>query len=348
MAKIVVECSDPNDLDAIEKAAESFIGKCNITYFKQHKGMVDVGVSDSKSESARIIAEDTGETPQAVRHRIQRGENESVQAGQQESNTQDIEKTEEIKPEPKEQEKSKDGTYRGGKRKDAGRKPKALFNETNDNIEWARWTWNPVTGCNHGCKYCYARDIANRFYPEKFEPTFRPHRLKAPQNTTVPQIKRVGDKNVFVCSMADLFGDWVPDEWIEKVMFEVAGNQQWNFLFLTKNPKRYAEIEWPENAWIGTTIDNQDMVDESEAIFKDIDASVKFISCEPLMEEITLSEPNIFDWVILGARSKSSGMPAFQPDRKWVLSLLNQSESLGFKTYCKPNLKALIKEYPNL
>ncbi|MBF0524736.1 MAG: DUF5131 family protein [Deltaproteobacteria bacterium] len=89
---------------------------------------------------------------------------------------------------------------------------KQTFNATNDNIEWAKWTWNPVTGCLHGCKYCYARDIANRFFGEyKFSPHFYPERLSAPANTTIP-VKRInepGIKNVFVCSMADLFGEWV-------------------------------------------------------------------------------------------------------------------------------------------
>jgi hypothetical protein len=62
----------------------------------------------------------------------------------------------------------------------------ATFNQVNDNIGWARWSWNPVTGCLHNCDYCYARDIAERFYPQKFEPTFFPERLDAPANTKLP------------------------------------------------------------------------------------------------------------------------------------------------------------------
>ena len=87
-------------------------------------------------------------------------------------------------------------------------KSKPKFNRTNDNIEWAKWTWNPVTGCSHGCEYCYARDIAMRFYGS-FEPKYHPERLTAPQNTKPPEAFDNGERNVFVCSMADLFGKWV-------------------------------------------------------------------------------------------------------------------------------------------
>lgn len=102
-------------------------------------------------------------------------------------------------------------------------------------IEWCDSTWNPVTGCLHGCEYCYARGIAKRFgfgayepdinkrvlleppvsagkkvpYPFNFEPTFHKYRLDE------YSIKK--GRTIFVCSMADLFGEWVPDEWIEEV-----------------------------------------------------------------------------------------------------------------------------------
>jgi len=224
-------------------------------------------------------------------------------------------------------------------------KPK--FNATNDNIEWAHWTWNPVTGCKHGCKYCYARDIANRFYKEKFEPTFRPYRLKAPQNTILPQSKDVGDKNVFVCSMADLFGDWVPQEWIDKTLDAVILAPQWNFLFLTKNPKRLATIKWPDNAWVGTTVDIQSRVKPAEEAFDKFDAKVKFISCEPLAEELTFNDLGIFDWVIIGAQSRNSKGPSKQPKREWVQSLMIQAWDVGCQVYCKPNLKVCVKEYPS-
>ena len=98
---------------------------------------------------------------------------------------------------------------------------KATFNETTaDGISWAAWSWNPVTGCLHGCDYCYARAIANRFtnaFPAGFTPLFHHERLDAPTNTVIPAAHRDDPayRRVFVCSMADLYGRWVPDEWIE-------------------------------------------------------------------------------------------------------------------------------------
>jgi hypothetical protein len=127
---------------------------------------------------------------------------------------------------------------------------KATFNMTNESIDWAFWSWNPITGCWHGCNYCYARDIANRFWKDVgFEPTFYPDRLNAPANTKpMPEHKiikeaearnlsldfaKIQARNVFTGSMADIFGKWVPQEWILQIFRVVDRNPQWNFLFLT-------------------------------------------------------------------------------------------------------------------
>jgi len=228
-------------------------------------------------------------------------------------------------------------------------KSSAIFNLTNDNIEWAKWTWNPVTGCLHGCKYCYARDISNRYWPEtEFKPEFHPNRLAAPKNTAIPShlIDAPGIKNVFVCSMADLFGEWVPKEWIDSVLDVVRDSPQWTYLFLTKNPIRLIEIDWPDNAWVGTTVDTQRRVKPVEDIFREVKAPVKFLSCEPLLEELTFSDLSMFDWLIIGSRSKNSQLPAFQPEWAWVESLFNQARKAGLKVYFKPNLTIRPREYP--
>jgi Bacteriophage protein gp37 len=225
---------------------------------------------------------------------------------------------------------------------------KSLFNFTTDSIEWAKWTWNPVTGCKFGCKYCYARDIANRFYKTKFEPTFHEDRMDAPLETVVPKeaITDIGYKNVFVCSMADLFGDWIPDEWIKKVLKAVRENPQWNYLFLSKNPKRLIGIDFPDNAWVGTTVDVQKRVDPAKEAFRQVKAKVKFLSCEPLQENVIFDDMSMFDWLIIGGRSESTGMLAGQPEWKWVEDLLIQARKDNVSLYFKPNLEVRPTEYP--
>ena len=84
MAKIVVECSDPNDLEAIEAASEQFVGRCNVTYFKQAQAMQQIGSAKNNLDASKKIATETGETSEAVRHRIRRGKNEVGQGGQSE------------------------------------------------------------------------------------------------------------------------------------------------------------------------------------------------------------------------------------------------------------------------
>lgn len=223
------------------------------------------------------------------------------------------------------------------------------FNETNDNVEWALWTWNPVTGCLHDCPYCYARDIAARFFPQNFTPSFLPSRLTAPSNTKNPKlehekdpVRRMGLQNVFVCSMADLFGKWVPTEWIEAVLTQVAGNPQWTFLFLTKFPIRMAEFDFPPNSWIGTTVDRQWAVERAEKAFRKIRAGgyegVAWLSCEPMMERLTFSSLDMFDWVVMGGSSKSTQTPEYKPPIRDTIHLVNQADKYGIPVYMKTNL----------
>lgn len=234
---------------------------------------------------------------------------------------------------------------------------KAQFNyQDGDNIEWARYSWNPVTGCNHPCKYCYARDIANRFYPQKFAPALLPEKFAAPHQTKVKPlvldekadpIDRMGHRNVFTCSMADLFGKWVPAEWIETVLQHCAANPQWNFLFLTKFPIRMAEFSFPENAWVGTSVDKQSAVKRAEDAFEKIDAKVKWISCEPMMERLTFNRLDLFDWVVIGGASRSSQTPEFKPPFEWIVHLWEQSKTASAKVYFKTNLLGdRVREYP--
>ena len=228
------------------------------------------------------------------------------------------------------------------------------YNQTNDNVEWASWTWNPVTGCLHNCPYCYARDIANRFYThmpkgEEFAPAFYPERLAAPRNTKRPDtdaiedpVRRMGLGNVFVCSMADLFGKWVPTEWIDAVLQQAWENPQWNFLFLTKFPIRMAEFKYPPNTWIGTTVDTQYAVERAEKAFRKVRESgyegVAWLSCEPMMERLTFSGLDMFDWVVVGGASKSTQTPEFRPPFEWIVHLWQQAKAIDLPVYMKTNL----------
>lgn len=217
--------------------------------------------------------------------------------------------------------------------------------QENAAIEWAQWSWNPVTGCLHECPYCYARDIANSarmasVYPNAFAPTFRPSMLLAPRSMKVPPEAKADTRfrNVFTCSMADLFGRWVPAEWIEAVLREVRSAPQWNFLFLTKFPKRMAEFDIPDNAWMGTTVDLQARIPNAEAAFANVKAGVRWLSIEPMLEPLKFKHLDRFDWVVIGGASRSDATPEWRPPFEWVLDLVDQARDAGVKVYFKTNL----------
>jgi protein gp37 len=209
---------------------------------------------------------------------------------------------------------------------------------------------------------CYARDIAARFYEQGFEPTFLPERLAAPRNTkpvdlapgTNP-VDAMGWRNVFVCSMADLWGKWVPSPIIRYVLREAHEQSQWTYLYLTKFPQRYEEFahELPANTWVGTSVDNQNAVARAEKAFKKLVAAghqgVRWLSCEPLLEPLTFTSLEMFDWVIIGGSSRSTQTPEFQPPLEWIWDLYCQARKAGCGVYMKTNLFGnvnRVREYP--
>lgn len=231
-------------------------------------------------------------------------------------------------------------------------KPK--FNETRgDGISWARWSWNPVTGCLHGCDYCYARELAtsDRYkgsYPVGFTPLYHHERLDAPANTTLPEKHRDDPswRRVFVCSMADLYGRWVPDEWIDAVHQSMVSNPEWEYLMLTKFPQRYVGLDMPPGAWLGTSVDEQKRVRIAEKAFRELDGvKVKWLSLEPLTEPLEFTDLSMFDWVVIGAQTETRQpekglVPAVQPDWRWVLDITQQARESGCKVHWKPNLRS--------
>jgi protein gp37/ParB-like chromosome segregation protein Spo0J len=245
-------------------------------------------------------------------------------------------------------------------------KPKAKpkFNETGgEGISWAAWSWNPVTGCRHECRYCYARDLANRSsysatYPVGFTPLFHHERLDAPANTTIPK-EHADDpewRRVFVCSMADLYGKWVPKEWIDQVHTAMLAAPEWEYLLLTKFPSRYKQFELPPRAWVGTSVDTQRRVNIAENAFRDIEGvHVKWLSLEPLLEPLVFRDLSVFDWVVIGAQTETvqpwGVEPAVSPKFEWVADLVAQAREAGCRVHLKPNLRTvpgmdLPNEYP--
>lgn len=241
-----------------------------------------------------------------------------------------------------------------------GGQSKTTMNEVNENIEWAAMSWNPVTGCLHNCNYCYAHDIANRFYPQKFQPSFLPERLNQPVNTKIPKPRWTGDtgnNNVFTCSMADLFGKWVPQEWIEAVLSSIQDNPQWTFLLLSKFPVRMTKFTYPKNVWLGTTVDKQCTVEQAEKAFARIKQSgfdgICWLSCEPMLEKLTFSNLEMFDWVVMGGASRSTKTPEHRPPFEDIVHLYNQARQSDCLIYQKTNLipgmndDQRLREYPS-
>ena len=253
-------------------------------------------------------------------------------------------------------------------------------------IDWCDSSWNPVTGCLHGCEYCYARGIARRYggydapggkevtthcplkraelsepltitrkdgrehkapYPFGFMPTLHRYRLDKPEKWTEP-------RTIFVCSMADLFGTWVPDEWIVEVLDACRRAPQHRYLFLTKNPWRYDELEdkgviTPEdrNFWLGSTTTD---------ILKDpmhyASGQHTFQSCEPMLapwppagrpNPLSAKKGWLPEWVIFGAETGNRKGKVI-PEKAWVDNAVQMCRNMGAKVFMKESLREIMGE----
>lgn len=251
-------------------------------------------------------------------------------------------------------------------------------------IDWADASWNPVTGCLHGCEYCYARRIAERFrsmkiydpecqcqrhliahgmlkgtgkpleldypweqknkdgsitnaaYPFGFEPTFHRYKLDEPLHWKKP-------RNIFVCSMADLFGDWVPDEWIAEVFSVCEAAPQHRYLFLTKNPKRYCDLmkqkRLPkhDNFWYGSTLDKK-----CAKMFYSFRYHT-FVSIEPITEYLNMGVGSLAgcEWVIVGAET-GNRKEKVTPDRVWIENVVDAAKLTQTPVFMKESLRGLM------
>jgi protein gp37 len=205
-------------------------------------------------------------------------------------------------------------------------------------IDWPwkpLYTFNPIVGCKHGCGYCYAKTINNRFhYIKKWnEPQFFQDRLYEP-------VKRQKPTNIFVGSMCDLFGDWVHEIWIKAIIGITKKCPQHTFFFLTKNPKRYKEFYFPENCWLGATVTGKQTGEDWPNNLKNDAAShlynlpnKTFLSIEPLLGSFEGYVFTNIDQIIVGAMT---GPGAVKPKREWIESIKHPN------IYYKNNIKEVI------
>jgi protein gp37 len=198
---------------------------------------------------------------------------------------------------------------------------------TDSNIEWTEFTWNPVTGCtkvSQGCKNCYAERMAKRLkamgsdrYVDGFRPSLHWDLIDAPLAWKKPRL-------VFVNSMSDLFQEEVPEIFIRRVFQTMVACPQHTFQILTKRSERLREmaarLPWPENVWMGVSIEDARVLSRATDL-SEVPASVRFLSCEPLIGPLDPLPLENIDWVIVGGES---GPRARAIQAAWVKSIRRQ------------------------
>lgn len=234
-------------------------------------------------------------------------------------------------------------------------------------IDWCDSSWNPITGCKHGCEYCYARRISERFggvyikgkddtfpvleepyrrqdngavnpYPYGFTPTFHRYRLDEPTKWKKP-------KSIFICSMADLFGEWVPLEYILEIFEACRKAPQHRYIFLTKNPVRYESLENldklpnEDNFWFGSTTDR---FTAKIPYFYHKDANT-FISIEPILERFNIVEEDLegIKWVIVGAETGNRKGKVI-PEKEWIMHIAECCDKTGTALFMKESLRDIM------
>lgn len=197
-------------------------------------------------------------------------------------------------------------------------------------IEWTDWSWNPITGCRHGCAYCYARAMYRRF-GRSFEPAFHADRLEQPLRKRTPT-------RIFLGSVTDLCGPGVEDDWIRAVLHIIRRTPRHTYQVLSKAPERWHRHDWPVNVWLGATATDQRSWDRAADGLRDAVLSeprrITFVSAEPLLGPITPGQwmPH---WLIIGAQSGTGGR---QPAEEWVARLEAYAARERLPVFHKPNL----------
>lgn len=241
-------------------------------------------------------------------------------------------------------------------------------------IEWCDHTWNPITGCKYDCKYCYARKKAPRFagdvrrnlnspqcirsgdlyeleypftsdtggilnYPFGFEPTLHNYRFDF-----MEKIKC--GCNILVGEDGDMFGEWIPDEWIKSIFEACQQNTIHKYMFLTRNPERYITLAaaglLPEgdNFWYGQTVDGTG----NQKWLQTVNANT-FICIEPIQERIEMpkNDTRISDWIIIGAEKGNRKGKVF-PDKRWISEIVDYARRAKIPVFMKNSIKSVVGE----
>lgn len=201
---------------------------------------------------------------------------------------------------------------------------------TKTSIEWTEQTWNPAVGCSKvspGCAHCYAEVMARRLkamrvkgYENGFRLTLLPRRLEEPIRRKQPTV-------YFVNSMSDLFHEEIPDSYLRQVMAVMRQASIHTFQILTKRAERMAEFldleKPPRNVWVGVTVENRAHGLSRLDAVRRISAPIRFVSAEPLLEDLGEIDLTGVDWVIVGGESGSKARPM---KREWVLNIKRQCD----------------------
>lgn len=205
-------------------------------------------------------------------------------------------------------------------------------------IEWTEVTWNPITGCSkisEGCLNCYAERMSRRLkamknkrYKNGFELTVHEDLFEEPLKWKKPRM-------IFVNSMSDLFHSNVSDEEILKIFDVMNRADQHIFQVLTKRAERLLElsskIKWTKNIWLGVTVETNNNYHRLEML-RNINAHIKFLSCEPLLGPLYDIDLTNINWVIVGGES---GPGSREMKEEWVLDILDSCRKYESKFFFK-------------
>ena len=210
---------------------------------------------------------------------------------------------------------------------------------TQSRIEWTEQTWNPTTGCTKispGCKNCYAEVMAGRLramgapgYENGFELSLLPERLKQP-------LVRKKPTTYFVNSMSDLFHEGVPDEFLDRVFDVIRKTPQHTYQILTKRaerlPQYFGTRNCPQNVWLGVSVEDRQYGVPRIAYLRRVNAQIRFLSVEPLLEDVGKLDLRGIHWVIVGGESGHHARPMRE---EWVAAVKAQADAAGSAFFFK-------------